>query len=99
LIVQRSLSSKSFAMTDMFKDHQSGLDSPATRLAEVTPNDTAVLTFVSRAIVVETAGHVSVTMVSGDTGRIFIAAGVPFPVRVARIMATGTTATGIVALA
>lgn len=86
-------------MTDIFKDHQAGLESPATRLAEVAPSDTNLLTFATRAIVVETSGHVSVTMVSGDVGRIFVAAGIPFPVRVTRIMATGTTATGIVALA
>lgn len=86
-------------MTDIFKDHQSGLESPASRLAEIVPDDNAPLPFASRAIVAESPGHVHVTTVSGDTGRVFLSAGVPFPLRATRIMATGTTATGIVVLA
>lgn len=84
---------------DFFETHSQGLESPATRLREVLPNDTAELDFVTRAITVEAAGYVQVIMVSGDTGRIFVAAGIPFPIRVIQIMATGTTATGIVGLA
>lgn len=86
-------------MTDIFKDHQAGLESPASRLAAVTPNDTELLPFATRAITAETAGHVQVRTISGDIGRIFLAAGVPFPLRVDQILATGTTATGLVALA
>jgi hypothetical protein len=86
-------------MTDLFKNHQASLESPASRLAVVTPSDTEVLPFATRAITAETAGHVQVRTVAGDTGRIFMAAGVPFPLRVDQIMATGTTATGLVALA
>ena len=39
------------------------------------------------------------TTVSGDTGRVFVVPGAPFPVRARRIWAAGTTATDIVALA
>jgi hypothetical protein len=42
---------------------------------------------------------VPVVTVNGDTGRVFVAAGVPFPLRVSQVMATGTTATGIMGLA
>lgn len=84
---------------DKFSDHAQSLESPATRIVEVVPDDGALLAFVTRAIAVETPGYVQVVTAAGDTGRIFVAAGIPFPLRVAQIMATGTTATGIVGLA
>ena len=84
---------------DQFENHTPGLESPASRLFEIVPSDGNPLGLVTRAIAVETAGHVQVVTVSGDTGRVFIAAGVPFPLRVSQVMATGTTATGIVGLA
>jgi hypothetical protein len=86
-------------MSDAFKDHIQGLESPATRLAAVVPNDGQDLSFATRAIAVETSGFVELVTTQGDTGRVYIAAGVPFPLRAIRIRATGTTATGIVALA
>jgi hypothetical protein len=84
---------------DHFKDHAQGLESPATRIAEIVPSDYASLAFATRAITVETAGHLQVETTAGDTGRVFVAAGIPFPLRAVRIMATGTTASGIVGLA
>jgi hypothetical protein len=86
-------------MTDHFEHHTPGLESPASRLAEITPNDTEDLAFVTRAIVVESAGHVQLVTAGGDTGRVFVASGVAFPIRARRVMATGTTATGIAGLA
>jgi hypothetical protein len=84
---------------DHFETDTPGRESPAFRMIEVVPSDTSSLDFVTRAVAVETSGHLQVVMASGDTGRIFVAAGTPFPLRVAQIMATGTTATGIVGLA
>ena len=84
---------------DQFKDHVQGLESPATRIAEITPSDTADLAFVTRAITVEAAGHLQVVTAAGDAGRVFVAAGIPFPLRAVRILASGTTASGIVGLA
>ncbi|MBC9248526.1 hypothetical protein H4P12_17835 [Paracoccus sp. 11-3] len=86
-------------MTDIFKHHVPGLESPATRLAAVAPDDATDLTMVSRAIAVGTEGFVRVTTTSGSTGRIYVVPGAPFPIRVSRIWASGTTATDIVALA
>ena len=40
-------------------------------------------------------GTVRVVTAGGDTADIYIAAGIAFPVRATRVMATGTTATGI----
>ncbi len=86
-------------MADAFASHSSGLESPATRLLEVTPNDGADLSVTSRALNVAGSGNVRVRTAAGDEGTIFVAAGVPFGIRVVRIFATGTDATGIVVLA
>lgn len=84
---------------DPFAHHTPGLESPATRIAGIVPDDAAQLPFATRALAAETSGHVQVVTVAGDTGRIFLTAGVPFPIRVLQVMATGTTVTGLVALA
>jgi hypothetical protein len=83
---------------DQFENHTQGLESPATRLLEITTNDTNELSFVTRAITVETTGHVQVVTAYGDEGRLFVAAGIAFPIRVRKVLATGTTASGIVGL-
>lgn len=83
---------------DQFEHHSQSLESPATRIMEIVPSDTGKLAFVTRAVTVETAGHLQVVTARGDAGRIFVAAGIPFPIRVRQVLATGTTATGIVGL-
>ena len=85
-------------MTDPFSGHQAGLESPALYVDAVTPDDAADLSRPSRALNVAQSGAVRVTTVTGDTGTVFVAAGAAFPIRVVRVWATGTTATGIVAL-
>ena len=86
-------------ISDHFSNFGSGLDSPAAGLIEVTPNDGADLTVMTRALMVATAGDVAVVMKDGTTGTLpGLQPGVPYPVRVKRILATGTTATGIVGL-
>ncbi len=86
-------------MNDIFQNHIPGLESPAIQLGAVAPADGQDLAFVSRAIAVGGEGFVRVTTVTGHEGRIFIVPGAPFPIRVRRVWATGTTATDIVALA
>ena len=86
-------------MSDSFHDRTSSLQSPATRLASVAPDDTTDLGFATRAIAVGAEGFVQVTTIAGDTGRVFIVPGAAFPIRVRRIWAAGTTAADIVALA
>ena len=85
-------------MSDPFDNHTPGLESPASRVLEITPSDAADLPMASRAINVAQSGLVQVTTVSGSTGSVYIAAGVAFPVRATRIWATGTTASGITIL-
>ena len=85
-------------MTDRFADFTTGLESPAGHVAAVTPDDATDLPRASRALNVAGAGSLRVTTVAGTTATLQVAAGIAFPVRVTRVWATGTTATGIVAL-
>lgn len=86
-------------MNDPFHNQASGLQSPAARLASVTPDDGADLAFPARAIAVGTEGFVQLVTVAGDAGRVFVVPGAPFPIRARRILATGTSAADIVVLA
>ena len=66
---------------------------------EITPNDSADLSEVTRAISFATAGTLRVTMQDGTTINYLsggLAAGVMHPVGVERVHSTGTTVTGIV---
>jgi hypothetical protein len=85
-------------MIDTFEGFAPGLESPATRLKSVVPNDSVDLDHASRALNAAGAGLVRVTTLGGDTETLFLAAGIAFPLRVSRIWQTGTTATGIVVL-
>lgn len=85
-------------MTDTFQNYTSGLQSPATHVANITPDDATDLAVASRALNVAQGGAVQVTTVGGTTATITVAAGVVMPVRVIKIWQTGTTATGITVL-
>lgn len=85
-------------MSDRFESFAEGLESPATLLTEITPSDSTDLGQVTRGLNVAVSGFVRLTTKDGDTGTIFVAQGGVFPIRAARIWATGTTATGIVGL-
>ena len=72
---------------------------PAFGVLDVTPNDSANLKdddTPSRGIYCGVSGDIAVVMADGTSSTIpNVAAGVTHPWRVVRIMATGTTATGI----
>lgn len=85
-------------MTDIYKGHAGGLESPAVGMIQVTPSDSVDLPVTSRAINTSTDGLVYCTFANGDEGPVYVAAGGTFPARVVRIWATGTTATGIAVL-
>jgi hypothetical protein len=70
---------------------------PASNAEVVTPSDSADLTHVSRALYVGVAGNMSVVMRGGQTVTFAVQAGI-HPLAVSRVRATGTTATGIVAV-
>jgi hypothetical protein len=85
-------------MSDPFATYQSGLSSPAKHLFDVVPDDGADLSVACRALNVSGSGTVRVTSVGGEIVSVSVAAGIAFPVRCSRVWATGTTATGIVAM-
>ncbi|MEL6734364.1 MAG: hypothetical protein AAFO98_00565 [Pseudomonadota bacterium] len=85
-------------MSDPFKNYTPGLESPATSVEAITPDDGTDLVQPSRALNVAQSGLVQITTLDDTTATVFIAAGIPFPVRAKRVWATGTTAVGIVSL-
>lgn len=72
---------------------------PASMLRSIAPHDTNELEYVTTGIMAGGAGNISV-VAAGDTDPVVvpIAAGQLLPIRARIIRATGTTATGIVAL-
>ena len=90
-------------MTDAFSSLADNVSAPSTHATTVTPSDTVDLTNIPKAIYIGGAGDVVVIGVNaptGATGVTFkaVAAGTILPVRARRLLATGTTATNIVAL-
>jgi len=83
---------------DRFALYSASLAGPATRSVDVTPDDDADLPFRTRFLLAAEAGDIEVHMAGETTPRILpIAAGVQLAVRVDRVLASNTTATGIVA--
>ncbi|MGB0911956.1 MAG: spike base protein, RCAP_Rcc01079 family [Phaeobacter italicus] len=85
-------------MEDAYAQFTTGLESPAVRALEITPDDGTDLSEFSRALNVATSGTVRITTLEDNIVTLFVAAGIAFPIRVRRVWATGTTAGGIVAL-
>jgi len=87
-------------MSDAFAHHAASLTSPPARLSAVTPSDSQDLPLATRGLMVAAAGDVSVVTVAGDEAVLpGLQPGVQYAVRCRRIKATGTTATGILAMA
>ena len=86
-------------MADKFENIRPALESPGEGLLTVTPDDGADLTQVSRALYIGGAGDLAVQMKDGSSGTfVGVYSGQLLPVRAARVLATGTTATNIVAI-
>lgn len=83
-------------MADPFTGQTPTLHSPGSAFAAVTPNDSADLAVQPRFLIVGVGGTISCNDARGVTTSITVTAGV-IPIRPIRILATGTTATGIVA--
>jgi hypothetical protein len=84
---------------DKFSDYPTSLTAPARDAAAIVPSDALDLAVLPRALFVGQTGDVAARLAGGQTV-IFrnVQAGSVLPVRVARLNATGTTATDIVAL-
>lgn len=86
-------------MVDLFENYSGGLDAPAGAGFAITPNDSADLDQVTRALYVGEAGNVSVTMARGGVVTFFnVPAGTVLPIRVSRVR-VATTASALVGLA
>lgn len=84
---------------DDFANHTPSLTSPAQEAEAVTPSDSVALARASRAIYVGTGGNLRLQLVSGGEVTLSnVQAGVCYPLRVAQVFATGTTAGNLVAL-
>lgn len=85
-------------MPETFMPRIDDLSRPADHAASVTPSDTVDLTYTARALYIGADGDVKLITIGGETVTF---ANVPvgiLPVRAARVLATGTTATDIVAV-
>lgn len=90
-------------MADPWGSKPETLDSPADNGLAVTPNDDTDLTVTPRALYVGSGGDVVVHLrngsgVAASVTLSNVAAGSVLAVRPTRVLATGTTASGIVAL-
>ena len=86
-------------MEDDFAEYKAGLTAPAEAAEVITPSDTEDLGFISRGPYVGGAGNVAVRMKKGQTVTLFnTQAGAFYPIRVARVLASGTTATNLIAV-
>jgi hypothetical protein len=86
-------------MPDVFSNLTEGITSPADNLVAITPSDSTDLGNTSRAIYVGGAGNIVVTPAAGGSNvTLTVVAGAILPIRVSRVLSTGTTATGLVNL-
>jgi len=83
-------------MSDAFQYHSSGLESPATRHFAIIPSNSADLANVPRAIYVGTGGDLRLRDASGQDVTYTVVSGAVLPFRAVRVLASGTTAAGLV---
>jgi hypothetical protein len=79
-------------MADVFRDHASGLNSPANVVFTITLSDSVDLANPTRAIRADAAGVVKITCMDGSTANCRFAAGETRSIRALRVWLTGTTA-------
>ena len=87
------------SINDRFDGRDAELDSPAGGAFAVTPHATDLLPNATRGLWVGGAGDVAGYMVNGDQVTFSgIQAGTLLPIRLARVLVAGTTATQMVGL-
>ena len=85
-------------MSNPFINRALPLSGPATDALPVIPSDTTDLSHTAVALYVETGGTVTVMTVSGASRTLQVDDFSILPLGVSRVLATGTTATGIHAM-
>ena len=84
---------------DEFRSHHTALDAPAQDAAAITPSDSTPLPLATRGIYVGSGGSLRVRMISGEEVTFAnVQPGAFYPLRLSQVMATGTSAGGLVAL-
>jgi hypothetical protein len=87
------------AMTDRFENSTASLSGPASHAFTITPSDTAALAETLRGVYIGGGGAITAITQSGATVEFTaLPSGSILPVRLSKILATGTTATGLVGL-
>ncbi|WP_323764780.1 spike base protein, RCAP_Rcc01079 family [Marinovum sp.] len=83
-------------ISDPFASHAQSLNGPVTGGFDITPDDATDLTTLPRGLMVSTTGDVAVTFADGSSLVLpGLTPGVIYPLRTARVLASGTTATGL----
>lgn len=89
-------------MPDRFSNDEVLLGHPQVDAISITPNDTTTLANATRALYVGTGGNVAVQMLGWDSNTqitfVNVANGQVLPIRVDRVLATGTTGNDIIGL-
>ena len=86
-------------MSDTFANTAPGMSGPATNAFPIIPDDAAPLAQTTRAIYTGSGGDIALVMQGGSTVTFkTVPAGVVLPLRVSKIMVTGTTATTMLGL-
>lgn len=85
-------------MRDPLANRAASTSGPATDIVPVIPDDTTDLNEVAMALFIETGGTLRIVTRRGETRDIEVDDQLLLPVAVRRVMATGTTATGVHAL-
>lgn len=85
-------------MADPFQGREPGLTAPAQQAFAVTPSDSVDLSLVTRGIYVGAGGDLRVLLLGNSSPVTFsnLAGGISHPLRIRRVYATGTTATGLI---
>ncbi len=86
-------------MEDPFKNQAPSLTAPASNGEAITPSDTMQLSRPTRALYVGQGGDVTVEMLGGMTLTFSnLQGGVFYPIRVTKVLASGTTASNMVGI-
>ncbi|OQP84641.1 hypothetical protein BTR14_18620 [Rhizobium rhizosphaerae] len=86
-------------MPDRFNAHAPSMTGPATRGFAITPSDSAALPEITRAVYVGVSGALALRLSEGQTVTLAnVPAGSILPLRADLVLATGTTAGGLVGL-
>lgn len=85
-------------MTNPFDGRTPSLNGPARDIQPVTPDDNNDLPVFAVALYVETGGMVQFTSAAGHSRSVMVSDHALLPVGASRVLASGTTASGIHAL-